>query len=431
MAIADNPDPASSSSAATTDDTTIDLRAAAASDAATVAPESTSVTALDAMLDQAHPIKMAMAELAGGFDLPADTMTFDADAWALAARHGLLGFLVEPAYGGQGRSMVEALLAFEGLGYGTDAHGTVFALASQVFAMQRALEGAGSPQQLERWMPSLVDGSAIGSFAMTEPGAGSDTAGIATLASPVEGADDRWTLRGVKTWVTLAPQCDVLIVFATSDPSKGRWAQTAFLIESDRAGVTIGPAIPKSGLAGCPFAQVHLDDVAVTADDVLGKVGAGGSVFSNAVDAERAFLYAAQLGAMERTLDKTILRARTREQSGQQIGKFQAVSHRIAEMKLRHESARLLVYKAAALHEAGRSITMAGALAKLASSEAAVDSAIDAIHVHGAEGYTLDLGIEADLRNAVGGLAYSGTSDIQRNIVAGLLGVDRPLRKQR
>ncbi|CAM9885597.1 unnamed protein product [Sphacelaria rigidula] len=383
------------------------------------------------MLDLAHPVKMAMAELAGGFAMPADTVTFDREAWKAAADAGVLGLLVDPAHGGQGRSIVEALLAFEGLGLGTDAHGTVFALASQVFAMQRALQDSGTPEQLERWLPSLVDGSSIGSFAMTEPDAGSDTAGITTLATPVSGAADRWTLSGTKTWVTLAPQCDVIIVFATTDPTKGRWAQTAFLLGSDRAGISVGEAIPKSGLAGCPFASVTLTDVEVSSDDVLGKVGAGGSVFTSAVDAERAFLYAAQLGAMERTLDKTIQRARTREQSGQQIGKFQAVSHRIAEMKLRHESARLLVYKAAALHEAGRSITLAGALAKLASSESAVESAIDAIQVHGAEGYTLAAGIEADLRNAVGGLAYSGTSDIQRNIVAGLLGVDRPLRKQR
>ncbi len=401
------------------------------SDLRTSSAEPPSVSALDAMLDLAHPVKTAMADLAGGFSMPADTVTFDREAWKAAADAGVLGLLVDPAHGGQGRSIVEALLAFEGLGLGTDAHGTVFALASQVFAMQRALQDSGTPEQLERWLPSLVAGSSIGSFAMTEPDAGSDTAGITTLATPVSGAADRWTLSGTKTWVTLAPQCDVIIVFATTDPTKGRWAQTAFLLESDRAGISVGEAIPKSGLAGCPFASVTLADVEVSSDDVLGKVGAGGSVFTSAVDAERAFLYAAQLGAMERTLDKTIRRARTREQSGQQIGKFQAVSHRIAEMKLRHESARLLVYKAAALHEAGRSITLAGALAKLASSESAVESALDAIQIHGAEGYTLAAGIEADLRNAVGGLAYSGTSDIQRNIVAGLLGVDRPLRKQR
>ncbi len=393
--------------------------------------EAASSSVLDAMLDLGHPVKMAMAELAGGFAMPADTTTFDREAWKTAADAGVLGLLVDPAHGGQGKTIVESLLAFEGLGLGTDAHGTVFALASQVFAMQRALQGSGTPEQLGRWLPSLVDGSSIGSFAMTEPDAGSDTAGITTLATPLPGSADRWTLSGTKTWVTLAPQCDVIIVFATTDPTKGRWAQTAFLLESDRSGIVVGEAIPKSGLAGCPFASVTLTDVEVSIDDVLGKVGAGGSVFTSAVDAERAFLYAAQLGAMERTLDKTIQRARTREQSGQQIGKFQAVSHRIAEMKLRHESARLLVYKAAALHEAGRSITMAGALAKLATSESAVESALDAIQVHGAEGYTLAAGIEADLRNAVGGLAYSGTSDIQRNIVAGLLGVDRPLRKQR
>ncbi|HEY5873701.1 MAG TPA: acyl-CoA dehydrogenase family protein, partial [Ilumatobacteraceae bacterium] len=121
-------------------------------------------------------------------------------------------------------------------------------------------------------------------------------------------------------------------------------------------------------------------------------------------------------------------RARRRTQFGKPIGSFQAVSHRIAGMKLRHEAARLLVYKAAALNDRGSSVTMAAALAKLQTSESAVESAVDAVKIHGAEGYTEAAGIELELRDALGGLVYSGTSDIQRNIVARLLGVDRPER---
>lgn len=185
------------------------------------------------------------------------------------------------------------------------------------------------------------------------------------------------------------------------------------------------------GLRSCPFGTLRLEGCEVGSDDLLGAVGAGGSVFSEAVEAERAFLYAAQVGAMERALDACVRRARERTQFGQPIGTFQAVSHRIVDMRLRHETARLMVYKAAALHDRGSPVALAAALAKLASSEAAVESALDAMRIFGAEGYTEAAGVEVWLRDAVGGLAYSGTSDIQRNIVARLMGVDRAGRPTR
>ena len=134
-------------------------------------------------------------------------------------------------------------------------------------------------------------------------------------------------------------------------------------------------------------------------------------------------------GATERTIDRSVERAGTRMQFGKPIGAFQAVSHRIAEMKVRHEASRLLVYKAAILADLGRDVTLAASLAKLQTSETAVHTAVDAMQIFGAEGYTVAAGAEADLRHAVGGLSYSGTSDIQRNIVASLLGVDRPPRR--
>lgn len=380
---------------------------------------------IEALLDLAHPRKTAAAQWAREH---AGTRSdeFDRDRWKRAAEFGVLGLRTPTAFGGSDVSTVETLLTFEGLGLGSADAGFVFSLASQVFAMQTALIEAGSPAQKAHWLPLLCSGDAIGSFAMSEPDAGSDVAAITTTARRLH--DGRLQLDGTKAWVTLGPVADVVIVFATTDPALGRWGITAFLVPIDTPGLVVGPIEAKSGLHSCPFSRIHLDRCVVDDTTVLGAIGSGGAVFASAVEAERAFLYAAQLGAMERMLDRCIDRARRRTQFGKPIGSFQAVSHRIAEMKLRHEAARLLVYKAAALNDRGWPVTMAAALAKLQTSESAVESAVDALKVHGAEGYTEAAGIELELRDALGGLVYSGTSDIQRNIVARLLGVDRPER---
>ncbi len=382
--------------------------------------------ALSALLDVDHPLKRETADLAAERFAQRST-TFDRDRWQTAADLGLLGLRADPRWGGAGRSSVEALLRFEGLGLGTPDNGLAFSLASQVFATQTALEEAGSDDQRDRWLRPLVDGSAIGSFAMTEPAAGSDAASITTTATPTA---DGFRLQGEKCWVTLGPVADLAIVFATEDPEKGPWGITAFLVPLDLPGVTVSPAIAKAGLESCPFGSITLD-AEVPADAVLGRRGAGMSIFTSAVEAERAFLYGCQLGATERLLQRSIERARSRRQFDQPIGQFQAVGHRLADMKLRHETSRLLVYKAAILHDRGESVTMAAALAKLQASESAVESAVDAVRLHGAEGYTVAAGVEAEVRDALGGLAYSGTSDIQRNIVVRLLGADRPSRPSR
>ncbi len=379
---------------------------------------------LGAMLDLDHPIKSEAAAWAST-TLGGRSDAFDRARWQLAADRGLLGLRVPEALGGTGASTIEALLTFEGLGLGSEDNGLIFALASQVFAMQTALLEAASKEQKARWLPKLCDGSAIGCFAMTEPEAGSDAGSITTTATVV---DDGFVLDGEKCWVTLGPVADVAVVFASTDPERGTWGISAFLVPLDRPGITVGAEIPKGGLQACPFSTLRFDGCQVPADALLGGLGAGMAIFTSAVEAERAFLYASELGSMERIIDRSVDRARRRRQSGKAIGEFQAVSHRIAEMKLRHEAARLLVYKAAALHQQGRPVTMAAALAKLQTSEAAVSSALDAIRIHGAEGYTDALGLNAELGDTVGGLAYSGTSDIQRNIVARLLRADRPIR---
>ncbi|MFW2382240.1 MAG: acyl-CoA dehydrogenase family protein [Acidimicrobiales bacterium] len=385
--------------------------------------------ALDAMLDLQHPIKMKAAEFAEDELRYPGSDRFDTDRWARSAQFGVQGLMIPRDYGGGGRSAVEAALTFEGLGLGTSDNGFVFALASQSFAMQRALIAAGTDEQKSRWLPQLAAGSAIGSFAMSEPDVGSDTGAISTVAASVAGGG--WLLNGAKAWVTLAPVADVIVVFATTDPSKGHWGITAFMVEADRDGLEIGAVQPKMGMNTVPFSEVRLENCKVDESDLLGNPGSGGSVFTGAVEAERAFLYAAQMGSMERVINLTINRARHRRAYGKPIGAFQGISHKIAEMKLRHEGARLMIYKAAELYDRGEPMTMAGALAKLQTSEMAVLSALDAMRVHGAYGYTEEAGVEAELRDAIGGLAYSGTSEIARNLVARLLHADRPVRRPR
>ena len=377
----------------------------------------------DAMLNLAHPRKMAAAAWAGA-ELGDEVDGFDRDRWRRAAAYGVQGLTIPRRFGGSGASAVDAMLTFEGIGLGCDDNGTNFALASQVFPAQMTLARFGSPAQLARWMPGLLDGSWVASFAMSEPHAGSDTAAITTTAELRP--DGSFRLDGVKSWVTLGPVCDLVIVFAATDPGAGRWGLTAFVVDADGPGIDRATVHRKMGLRNCPFGTIRFERCVVGADRVLGTVGAGGSIFSAAVEIERAFLYAAQLGAVERVLDRTIGRARSRTQFGRPIGAFQAVAHRIVDMKLRHEASRLLLYSAAARFDRGEAVTMAASLAKLQAAESAVATGLDAIRLHGAEGYTEELGIEVELRDAVGGLSYSGTSEIQRNIVASLLRLDRP-----
>ncbi|MGI9601999.1 MAG: acyl-CoA dehydrogenase family protein [Acidimicrobiales bacterium] len=378
------------------------------------------------MLRLDHPVKTAAAAWAAE-SLRADDITerdrnstFWSDGWKRCADHGIQGITVDPAHGGQGRAPVDALLTFEGLGYGSDDQGLVFGVACQTWAVLAALEAGASAEQQSALLPGMCRGDLIGSFAMSEPESGSDTYALTTRAEPVDGG---YRLNGHKAYVTLAPVADFAIVFATIDPTLGRWGITAFLVETDRPGVDIDHPREKMGLRTTPFGDIVLHDVEVPESARLGNEGSGGAIFNAAMESERAFLFALQLGQLERQLDDAIAYARERRQFGRPIGDFQAVSHRIADMKARHEQARLLLYKTALQNEMGMSSSTTAALTKLAASEGAIASGLDAVMIMGAKGYLSENGVERELRSAIGGAIYSGTSDIQRNIVARLLGV--------
>lgn len=391
---------------------------------------------LDALLEDRHPFAAAVSDWASAH-ADAFARGIDRENWQLFASAGFQAITTPVEVGGLGRSTVDAMLAFEGLGHGCTDNGLVFALASQVFATQNALRSGASPEQLAKHLPGLLSGDTFGAFAITEPDAGSDSSAIRTTAKRIdEHADDphhadaTYEVSGEKCWITLGPMADLIILFATTDPSLGKWGITAFAVEGTRAGIERGASVRKVGLDNSPFGSIHFDQCVLTAADRLGPEGAGGSIFTKAVEGERAFLFAGQLGATQRVIEQTIHHVRSHVVPGADFGANQGVSHRIADMKLDHEMARLLVYKAAALNDRGKSVGMAAAMAKLQTSEMAVATALESVAMHGSAGYLAD-SIGSEAHDALGGLAYSGTSDIQRMIIARLLRVDAPLRIRR
>lgn len=381
---------------------------------------------VQALLDADHPIKTAAAAWAAS-NLADPTFARrerDCEFWPEGLRRiaefGTLAIMAPPEHGGRGGSLTELLLTLEGLGYGCEDYGLIFAAGAQVLSTQNALQRFGTPQQCERYLAPLVRGERRGAFCMSEPESGSDAFALTTTA---QRSGDGYVLHGHKCWITFAPVADFFVVFAKTNPDAGQWGVSAFLVDAATPGVSVGANREKMGLRTTPFGDVLFDGCTVPAENLLGPPGAGASMFSAVLEDERAFLFAAELGAMERLLDTTVAYARERRQFGQRIGEFQAVSHRVADMKLRHETARTLLYKTALLAGSGRSITMASALTKMHATESALTTAVDAVRVHGAKGYVSEYGVERQVREALGGLFTSGTSDVQRNIVARLLGL--------
>jgi alkylation response protein AidB-like acyl-CoA dehydrogenase len=346
---------------------------------------------------------------------------FPRDLWRRCAELGLQGLPAPEAYGGSGADPLTCAIALEALGYGCRDGGLVFSLAAHMLACVMPIARHGNETQRRRYLPGLCDGSLVGAHAITEPGSGSDTFAMAMRAERVEGG---WQLTGTKTFISNGPVADVVVVFAMTDPGKGfHGGVTAFVVERGLPGFSPGQAFEKMGLRTSPVGELVFDNARVSDDAVLGGVGAGASVFTTAMEWERTLLVAAHVGTIERLLETSIAYARTRTQFGQTIGKFQAVSHRIADMKVQLEAARMLTYRAASRLATSRAAALDASIAKLFVSESLVKAALDTIQLHGGNGFMVEYDVERTLRDAVGSTIYSGTSEMQRNIIARWLGI--------
>lgn len=349
-----------------------------------------------------------------------DRREFWRDGWTLCARFGLAGLPIPESYGGRGLGLPETIAAMEGLGYGCPDNGLIFALNATLWTVTMPLAAHGTEEQKRRFLPGLCDGSLVGANAASEPGAGSD---IFSMKSTAGRRGDLWVLNGRKTWCTSAPAADLFSVYAATDPARGVMGITAFLVPRDTPGLRVVREIPKMGLRTVPMGEVALEDCAVPDSLRLGREGRGAEVFTGSMEWERGAILASTLGTMKRQVERCAAHARSREQFGQPIGKFQSVSNRVVDMALRLETCRPLVYKIGWLKSLGRDATTEAAMAKLHVSECFVQNSLDAVRVFGAAGYACETGLERDLRDSVGSLIYSGTNDVQRMIVARKMGL--------
>ncbi|MEV0482880.1 acyl-CoA dehydrogenase family protein [Streptomyces sp. NPDC050508] len=345
---------------------------------------------------------------------------FSHDGWRILARAGVLGLPFEEKWGGLGQSLLTTMYVLEGLGEGCRDAGLNFSVCTHLVSTGVPLQHFGSPALKERYLPRLCSGELIGAHAVSEPDSGSDALAMRTRA--VRDGDD-YVLNGSKAFVSNGPVAGLFTVYARTSDRPGPLSVTAFLVERDTPGLRVGGPVAKLGLRTSPLGELSFEDCRVPASRVLGRPGGGFLVLDHVMRREILCSFVVNAGEMRHRVARCVEYARTRTQFGRPIGSYQAVAHRIVDMEIGVETARHWLYGTARRMAAGENVTRDIAMAKLVTSEANVASALAAVQVFGGNGYMAEFGIEAELRNSVGSTIYSGTSEIQRNRLASLLGL--------
>ncbi|WP_324784669.1 acyl-CoA dehydrogenase family protein [Streptomyces sp. H51] len=358
-------------------------------------------------------------------ELNRDVEEFDAraefpwDKWKTIRRSGILAVPFETRYGGRGGTLTDTMRALEGLGHTCRDAGLGFSASTQIVSVGVPLQAFGGEELKSRFLPRIISGELITAHAITEPENGSDAMNITTTAR--RDGDD-YVIDGGKTFITNAPIADLFLLYVrTGDP--GPFGLSVFLVERGTPGLRIGEPLAKMGLRTSPLSEVTFEGLRVPAARRIGQEGAGFLILDHVMKREILFSFSLTLGEMSHRLERVIRHARTRRQFGRPVGRFQGVSHRIADMKIAVETSRKWLTDTGAKVEAGQDAALDIAATKTVVSEANKTTALDAVQIFGGQGYLTGTGIERDVRNAVGGTIYSGTSEIQRNRIAALLGL--------
>jgi alkylation response protein AidB-like acyl-CoA dehydrogenase len=337
---------------------------------------------------------------------------FDLELVAKIAQQGYLGAIVPLEYGGAGLDYVSYGLIVEEIGRGDSSIRTVISVQTSLVCS--AILKWGDEEQQRKYLPRLCSGEWLGCFGLTEPDTGSDAANQRTRAKKT---DSGWVINGAKMWISMGDYAKVALIFAQTDPELGYRGLACFLVDTDQPGFKAQPIEHKMGLHASDTASIALDDVEVSDEDMLGQVGDGFKVAMSALDSGRYSVAAGCVGICQGCVEESVSYAKEREQFGRPIASFQLVQAMIADMVLKTDASRLLVWRAGWLKDKGRPNTTETSIAKLHATEAAVECANLAIQVHGGAGYVDDHPVERYFRDVRVTTLYEGTSQIQKLII--------------
>lgn len=331
---------------------------------------------------------------------------------------GLMGVAIPVEHGGAGLDSSTHALIMEEIARVCAATAVTWGVHTGVAAYP--ILDAGTESQKRRWLPTLASGEAIGAFALSEPGVGSDPGGMETRAVR---RGDEYVLTGTKAWCTNGAHASTLIVMAKTAPEPRSRGISAFVLTPDMPGFSVGKAEHKMGIRGSDTRVLQLDEVPVPAENLLGKEGDGFKIAMRALDASRIGIAAQGVGVARACLEESLAYAKERQAFGRPIGSFEAIQWKLADMATEIDAARLLVLRAAWLRDNAQPFTKEASMAKLLATELAVKAAVQAVQVFGGNGYTTEFNVERYFRDAKVTTIYEGTSEIQKLVIAKQLGL--------
>lgn len=337
---------------------------------------------------------------------------FSMEMWKKVSDFGLLGITVDEEYGGLSESYETAAIVFEALGYGCMNNGFIFVINNHIWVAQNLIFLYGTKILKDKYLHQMVAGTRIGSIAITEAESGSDAFSMTTTVVEQE---DCYLLNGTKMFISNGPISDIFIVFAVTQIEPVKFS--AFVVERQYDGVTTGKNIEKMGLGACPTSELILNNVRIPKENLLGNFNGGGNIMMGALEWERCFEFAPHIGVMQRVMEECIRQVNGRKQFGKPIGENQAVSHKIAEMEVAIEMARMMLYQIVWLKDRKKSAYLQTSVFKLFVSENYIKTCRDALQIFGAYGYSKEYNLEREMRDALASSIHSGTNEMQKNTI--------------
>ena len=347
--------------------------------------------------------------------------SFNENMWKACSEYGILALSIPEKNGGIATSYLESLVNHYSLGYSCHNNGLIFSINNSLIVSAGIFPKYASSQQQEKYLPKLIDGKLIASFALTDSNNGSDSFHTSTR---VEKKDDKYVLNGNKMFISNAPIADIFIVIARNTNLNGINSLCAFIVEKNDKGVSVGNEIKKMGLDGCPMGELILNNCVLDSTRLLCNENCGMKIANDALDWERFYEFASHLGTMQRILEETVRYVNSRKTYNRTIGKYQSISNKLVQMKLNIEFGELLLEKIGYKKDQGKNTYMESAMFKLHIGESYAKAALDMLQIHGAYGYSKESGIEKEVRDALAAKIYSGTSEVLSNVIASFLGID-------